>query len=343
MKKKIIRNIIYLLIFLSILIITFYIIFKNNNIIDIIDNIKKVNIFYIVIAIMVMFIFSMCEGINIRRVLRTLNVDISFIMAFKYALVGFFFSSITPSASGGDLAQLYFMHKDKVPTASSALALMVELASFQFISCILGIIGFIFSYNLLVKEIGNIKYLMILGIIVNSLILLVLIIMIFAKKFALVILNIAVKILKVFKYKKIDEFENKMIDNIEKYHKCSVYLKNNKKVFYKILFTSLCQLFLYHSIPYFVYLSFGLNDYNILTFTFIQAAIYISVSYLPFPGAMGISEGSFMICFKLLFPTSILSSAMIISRGISFYLFIIISGLLIGYFIIKKNILVKRG
>ena len=41
-------------------------------------------------------------------------------------------------------------------------------------------------------------------------------------------------------------------------------------------------------------------------------------------------QSGFMIIYKTLFPANILSSAMLISRGISFYLLILVSGLIIS-------------
>lgn len=340
--SKITKRIFNAILFLLFVILTFYIVLKDNNIGEIINNIKNVNVLFIGISVFSMFIFISCEGINIRRVLKTCGCKISLLKSFKYALVGFFFSSITPSASGGDPAQLYFMSKDKLPVSHSALALLVELSSFQFVSCTIAIIGFIYNYDILINNIGNIKYLLFLGLTLNIIILLCLLVMIFSKKFALKFMEIVCKILNVFHYKKVDEFMVKFNNQIEEYHKCSLYLKNNKLVLCKIIMTTSLQMILYHSIPYFVYLSFGLKDVSYLTFIFMEAVLYISVSSLPFPGAMGVSEGGFMIMFKMFFPMSILSSAMLISRGISFYLFVIISGILITIFILVEKCLLKK-
>lgn len=331
------KNIMNGIIFILFVILTFSIVFKNNNITEILSNIKQVNIFFIFASILSMFIFISCEGINIRRVLKTCGYNISFFQSLKYALVGFFFSSITPSASGGDPAQLYFMNKDSLPVSSSALSLLVELSSFQFVSCTFAIVGFIYNYDLLVINIGNIKYLLAIGLTINIVILLFLLVMIFSKSFAIKLVDILSKILNLFHYKNTNNIREKFLESIEEYHKCSLYLKDNKLVMLKIVLTTTIQLILYHSIPYFVYLSFDLADANFLTFIFMQAVLYISVSSLPFPGAMGVSEGGFMILFKIFFPASILSSAMIISRGISFYLFVIISGILITIFILIKK------
>ena len=67
-------------------------------------------------------------------------------------------------------------------------------------------------------------------------------------------------------------------------------LKRNKKILFKIILTTIVQIVLYHSIPYIIYLSFGLNEANFLQFLSLQAVLYISVSSIPLPGAVGASE-----------------------------------------------------
>ena len=341
MKNKI-KNILSIIIFILFIIVTFYIIFKDNDIIEIIDTIKKVNIKYILLGILIMCIFVLSEGINIKRVLISLGNKVKLIDSIKYASAGFFFSSITPSSSGGEPAQMYFMTKDKLPLSHSALALLIELCSFELTSFILAIIGFIINNKLLINNIGNIKYLMFIGITLNLIILIFLIIMIFSKKTSLYILKIIYKILEIFNYKKRIIFLKKAINQINEYHACSIYLKNNKIVFFKTFMTSLIQLTLYHSIPYLIYLSFNQHDYSIITFISLESVLYISVSSLPFPGAVGVSEGAFLIMFKIFFNKSILESAMLISRGISFYLFVIITGISILTFSIKDKTCLNR-
>ena len=52
--------------------------------------------------------------------------------------------------------QLYFMNKDKLPLSHGTLALLIQLLSFQFVTLVLAIIGFIAHYDLLLHHIGNI-------------------------------------------------------------------------------------------------------------------------------------------------------------------------------------------
>ena len=64
-------------------------------------------------------------------------------------------------------------------------------------------------------------------------------------------------------------------------------------------------------------------------FVGVQSLLFISVSALPLPGSVGASESGFLILFKLLFPASVLNEAMILSRGVSFYLFVFLCGIFI--------------
>ena len=338
MNTKLKNAIINSIIFIFFVTVTFYIVFKENDIKYLLNVIFSVNKKFIFIAIISMFCFILSEGINISRTLKLLNCKISFKDGIKYALVGFFFSSVTPSASGGDPMQLYYMKKDKLPVGHSALAILTEFSSFQFVTIVFALVGFITNYKFIETSIGNIKYLLAIGIIINLIILIFLILSVFSSNLVIKLVNFLCKILKKLKYKKIDNLKLKCFEQIEEYKRGGNLLLKNPKTLFKIVFTTVIQIILYHSIPYFIYLSFGLESTNYFRFLALQSVLYISTSSLPFPGAIGVSEGGFMIIYKLLFPAELLSSAMILSRGISFYLFVIISGISVLIFTLRNRI-----
>ena len=93
---KTIRNAI---IFILLIILTFYIILKDQNTDEIFEIIGTVKLQYVLIAVICMSIYVICEAINIGRTLKALNEKTSFFNNIKYALIGFFFSGITPPRS----------------------------------------------------------------------------------------------------------------------------------------------------------------------------------------------------------------------------------------------------
>ena len=321
--KQTIRNLIG---FILLICLTFFLIFKDENIPEILKIATNVDQKYILIAILAMFVFILCETLNIGRVLKELGEKSNFIKNIKYTLIGFFFSAITPAASGGQPMEIYYMHKEDIKVANSTLALLIHLWSFQIITISFGIISTILNFEV-VK--GGLIYLVILGIMLNSIALTLLAISIFSKKLSEGVIKAAVKILKLFKIKNIEEKQEKLEAELEKYQESAKYIKAHKLIMLKTLLTTVVQIIVYYSIPYWVYLSFGFCQYNIFQIITLQAVLYATVSGIPSPGAVGVSEGGFIEIFKNVFPNTMISGAILLNRGISFYAFVLISGIVV--------------
>lgn len=321
-KGKLFRNLIF---FILLIVLTFYILLKDQDIFEIFNILKSVKVEFIFIGIACMAMYLICEAINIGRTLKTLNEKSTFLKNFKYALIGFFFSSITPAASGGQPMQIYYMYKDKISVSNSTLTLLINLTSMQIITISLAIISLIFNYEYL-NQILVIFF--IIGVLLNLSALILLLIGILSKRLSRGLINIAIKILKFFKVKNIEAKKEKFEEELVKYQNSAVYIKNNKSIIVKTLITTLIQFLFYYSITYWTYRSFGLSESNILEIITMQSVLYATVSGIPSPGAVGVSEGAFMEIFRYVYPASMMSSAVLLNRGINFYLFVIISAII---------------
>lgn len=321
--KKLVKNFI---LFLVLIIITFYIILKDQDITEIINIVFSVKKEFILIAVLCMILYLSCEAINIRRTLRTLNENLSFPKALKIAFIGFFFSSITPAASGGQPMQIYYMHQDNVSVANSTLALLINLSCVQIVTISIALFSLIFNYQYLNTAL---IWFLILGITLNLTALTLLLISIFSKRMTNGILKLTVRILTFFKVKNIQQKQERFQSELTKYQGSSNYVKKNKKLMLKILLTTYIQYILFYSISYWVYRSFGLQGHNAFEIITLQSVLYATVSGIPSPGAIGVSEGGFLAIFKSIFTQDQLRSAMLLSRGVNFYLFVVISSIIV--------------
>lgn len=317
--RKIITN---LIIFILLIILTFYLVLKDQDFSQMSSILKTVKKEFILLGILAMCIYVSCEAINIRRILKELEEKVSFFSAIKYTLSGFFFSAITPAASGGQPMEIYYMHKDNISVAHSTLTLLMQLCSFQIISISFGIISAIIHFDVLKN---GLIYLFILGIALNSSALALLVIAIFSKRLSEGLIKFSVKVLKCFRIRNIEEKQEKLEKELASYQTSAIYIKEHKLLMVKTLLTTAIQLLAYYSIPYWVYLSFGFNSQNIWQILTLQAVLYATVSGIPSPGAVGVSEGGFLGIFRKAFPEATISSAMLLSRGVNFYLLIIVS------------------
>ena len=318
---KLIRNFI---LFILLIIITFAVLLKGEDITQILNILGSVKIQYVFIGILCMAIYISCEAINIGRSLKTLNEKSTFIQNLKYSLIGFFFSAITPAASGGQPMQIYYMHKDKISVSNSTLALLLNLTSMQIVTIGFALVSLCFNYQYLN---GVLIVFFIVGILLNLSALVLLLIAIISKRLSRGMVHFAEKVLKFFRVKNIDAKKEKLENELEQYHESAVYIKQNKKIMIKILLTTLVQFFAYYSVTFWTYKALGMNEANILEITSMQSVLFATVSGIPSPGAVGVTEGAFTEIFRNIYPGAMMSSAILLNRGINFYFFVIFSGI----------------
>lgn len=325
-KKKSKKIFINLLIFILLIIFTFSLVLKDQDVTEILKISATVKKQYILIAMFAMGVFIACESINIGRILKELGEKSKFISNVRYTLIGFFFSAITPAASGGQPMEIYYMHKDNISVAHSTLALLMQLCSIQIVTITVGIISAVLHFEVLKS---GLIYLLILGIILNSSALMLLIIAIFSKKLSEGLIKFVVKILKFFRIRNIEKKQEKLEKELESYQTSAKYIKEHRILMLKTVLTTAVQMLAYYTVPYWIYLAFGLNNSNIFDILTLQAVLYATVSGIPSPGSVGVSEGGFLGIFRNAFPETVISSAMLLSRGVNFYLLILISAIVV--------------
>lgn len=319
-KTKLLRN---FLIFILLIILTFYILLKDQNILEVFNIIKSVKIEFVLIGILCMAFYTIFEAVNISRTLKALGEKSTFLRNVKYALIGFFFSAITPAASGGQPMQIYYMYKDKISVANSTLALLINLTGMQIITIGLALVSLIFNYQYLNKML---IIFFTIGILLNLTALSLLLIGVFSKRLSRGLVNFSIKVLTFFKIKNIDEKKEKVENTLLKYQDSAKYIKSNKILIFKTIITALIQFLAYYSVTYWSYRALGFSEHNILKIISMQSILYATVSGIPSPGAVGVSEGAFIEIFKNVYPQSMIKSAVLLDRGINFYLIVIVSG-----------------
>ena len=129
-KKKMICNIVFLiLVFTG----TLYGVFHGEDLGEIVHILKTVNPLWLIPGVICVVIFIWGESIIIFYMMRTLGIKLKKWTCFLFSSVGFFFSCITPSATGGQPAQIYYMKKEKIPIPVSTLVLMIVTITYKLV------------------------------------------------------------------------------------------------------------------------------------------------------------------------------------------------------------------
>ena len=75
-------------------------------------------------AVFLAVFFVAGEGCMIWYLLRGIGEQPTLLRCMSYSFIGFFFSGITPSATGGQPMQLYYMRRDGNALSASSVVLM---------------------------------------------------------------------------------------------------------------------------------------------------------------------------------------------------------------------------
>ncbi|MBQ9314795.1 MAG: flippase-like domain-containing protein [Clostridia bacterium] len=335
-KKNILKYLLNIFLFFILIYLTFSILFKNEDVDEIYSIIGSASYRFIFLGFLCMGIYYLCEAINLRRTLRALEENCTFLSAIKYVLIGVFFNSITPAASGGQPMQIVFMHRDgiKVPTATASL--LLNLFSMQVVTITLEIVSAIFFHQYMD---GGIIALFIIGIILNFSALTLIIIGMYSKKLSTALVNLVAKILKMLKIKNYEKVENSMQEALDKYNESAKYIRSNKRILSRQFPIAYLQHIAYYSVPFFVLCSFGLPKHSYILMVALQSIVFGTVSGIPSPGAVGVSEGAFQSIFRPIFTENYINSAMLLHRLVSFYLPVSICAIvvMVGLFTAKKK------
>lgn len=323
--------------FIGLIALTFFILLRGQNLSELAAVLRDAKVRYLLLATGCMCIFLLCEAINLHRCLRLFGCRCSLLCAVKYALTGFFFSSVTPSASGGQPMQLYTMHRDRIPMSHGTLALLIQFASFQTVTVTFAIAGFASQYAFLAQEIGNFRYVFALGAGLNALLLLFTLAAISSRRLCDFLRRAAHRIALVLHSKRIEALDRNLAEQLALYQHTATYLRKNIPAMCHVLITTTIQITAFYSVPYWVYLSLGLPLCSFWLIASIQAVLHVAVSALPLPGAVGASEGTFLLLFRAVFPTAALHDAMLLSRGVSFYLFVALSGIAVAFSLSRQK------
>lgn len=339
-KIKIDKNILGFFILVLLIGATLWIILKDNDIGAIWNAVINLKPQWLTLAIAAAIFFVCAEGLMIWYLLRALKCKMSPLRCIGYSFVGFFFSGITPSATGGQPMQLYYMNKDKIKIADATVTLTVVATLYKFILVVIGLFVGICFNNILKQYLEGYIYLFYFGLVLNSIVVAVLLfLMINPNAFRKILRKceralVRIHILKpsLSRLRKLNNIAGEYNDAIRH------FIKNRKPVIVTTIMTIIQRTSIFF-ITYFIYSGIGLNKENVITITVLQASVYVAVDLLPLPGSQGISELMYQTVFSTIFLGANLPASVLITRGISFYIPLILGAIITGifYFITNKD------
>ena len=296
--------------------------------------------FWISLATVCVVVFILGESVIIHLLLRTLGTVVRFGHCCLYSFVGFFYSCITPSASGGQPMQIISMRRDGIPAAVATVVLGIVTITYKLVLVVVGVAVILISPQPLMEYLEPARLLVWLGLALNVVCIAVLMMLVFSPVAVRKTAEKAMAVLQRFRtFKHPERMQNRLNRAVEQYAGTAEYFLNHKWIMIQVFVITLVQRLILFAVPCFTYMAFHLSGETFVNILLLQAMISVAVDMLPVPGGMGASENLFLKLFVPVFGPELVLPGMVISRGISYYTQLLLSGVmtLASMFILREK------
>ena len=247
--------------------------------------------------------------------------------SLRITLAGQFFNGITPFASGGQPAQLYMLHRQKVPLGTGASVLTKKFIIYQAVLVMYSLLVLVFEAEFFLGQIPNFVYLGSIGFFVNAIVVGSLLMIAYNYKLTKgLVISFSRFFKKRFNNARIELVTYKILRQIELYHAKMGETQSGLMPWLIVGCLSIVQLTIFFSIP--LVIGYGFQMTHLSIFYMIGAAAFVSMvtAFIPIPGAAIGAEGSFYLIYQIFFPSQVIITALLLWRLYTYYLPLVVGG-----------------
>ncbi len=265
------------------------------------------------------------EGCGTWSYLRSKGYKINLGRVIGVALIGFYYSNITPSAAGGQPMQVNSLRKAGIPVAYGTTAVTIRFVSNQLTICMMTLGLLIANRTFAYNQLGGLIWAARIGWAINFIAVPLVLLAAFKRNLIQAVIEWLISLLaKMHLVRDKEATITKITEILDSYHAAMIALIHSPgQILMQILFSALSMLGMTGSIV-FTYYAFGLSGtpvYQILTMI---CLLFVSASYTPLPGASGAQEGGFMAYFAGIFTDGTIGVGLLIWRFFTYYMFLIV-------------------
>ena len=312
--------------------LTAWIIGTNQEFPQILLVIRQVNFSYLALACLLMSSYWLLNAGILKTLFQGNPSPLNWKNAIQLTMVGQYYSAITPFASGGQPAQILSMSAKAIPIGCATSLLMVKFLIYQ-VAVVLYALGFfLWQYHYIQRTLAGSFTWILLGLALNGVLILLIILALLKRDWMESKLKRLIDFIGSRRANfQTETWKEKMNRTLSDYETSAKEVQAAPKIACKVFLLTVFQLTAYFAVSWAIYRSFGLSQIGVAHILALQALLYMAISFIPTPGNAGASEGGFLAIFHLLFTGATLMPAMLLWRLITYYLNLLIGGLVTIY------------
>lgn len=294
---------------------------------------KKINWWYMWMAISCMAIYWLMEARTLQLMLKTFLPEMHYGEVVKLVMATQFFNGITPFSTGGQPFQIYMLSKkDDLHVSSVTSAAIHNFIVYQLALVIMGGGALIISrFMELVPSGHNLAWMVVIGFSLNIGVVIGLMTIAFLPSLTSRLLKPVHWMMGHDKDEKTGHDRRSRLDGkIEKFHQEMWQIIAKPELFVRSLFLNTFKLLSLYSVTYFLCLTLSISTMTLFEGIVISAYVMLITSIVPVPGAAGGAEFGFILFFGTIIGAQI-TVLMLLWRFVTYYIGLIV-GSMVYYF-----------
>ena len=274
--------------------------------------------------------FIYFEGRAVLSILKEIGYPRSERSGFLYAAADYYFSAITPSATGGQPASAFFMVRDGVPPLIATAVLLLNMIMYNAAVLTIGIACLVMEPGIFRNFQPGCKLLIVAGFAV-------LLVMAFIFGMLLwyqsIIRYLAERLLtlghKLHIIKKPEKWERKLLEAMAEYKECVTLMAGRRIIFIKAYFFNLLQRSAQLGVTLCAFLALHGEPRLLGKLWVTQCFVAIGSNCVPIPGSMGVTDYLMLDGYMNQMERESAFHLQMLSRGLSFYCCVLFAGAIV--------------
>lgn len=297
---------------------------------NIVNQITSINVWLLIVAFLMVITYWLLRSKAVSIFTKKFSPKTTYWSSLQMMVRTQFFNAVTPFATGGQPYQVYHLIKDGVNGTISTSIIIQNFIVYQIAMVLLGIIAVVCNqvFGVFASD-SLLRYLVTLGFIINTAVIVVLFIVAFSTKMNKKLVHLGIKVLTKLKLVKDKEKKLKEWDEyINNFHESANILLENKGHFILTILCNFVALCCLYSIPYVLLCATGdFTSFNLPLAIMTSAYVMIIGSFVPIPGGSGGLEYGFVAFYGTFITGPKLMAIMLLWRFVTYYFGMIVGAI----------------
>lgn len=301
------------------------------------------NYSFLLLALAGIVVYWLLEAVSMQLICNALFKGFSFGKTFLVTIIGQYFNCITPLSSGGQPMQAYYYQRFGLPVEHAMPMLLCRFIVYQMTMTVYAIIVLILRFEYFMQDLRPIMYLVAIGFLGGFVLMAMLLALAFAKNGVTKVTTWVINLLgRIGILKNPESTLKAATKTLEEAYDGMQFLLKRPSLLLKVSLVTFVQLTVFFSLSWVIFAGFGLESNDYFTVVSCQAFVYLIMSFVPLPGAIGASEASYITFFNYVYgDPSIVALSTFIWRFFTFYLPIVL-GMILTLMVNNENSALAR-